>query len=559
MLAGSKDWPDACVTSPPWPGRIPEMWHGIDFGSIEAAARCRKIHSLPSDFTPLFMSSKELLPRVRSLLRRAFFLVPILSSVSLVGCGGDSISLADLEEAASNVEVDVSAMAEKSDGGMASDEPMTKALDVEKTDLTFGFIKLTDCAPLVIAKEKGYFDDEGLNVSVEPQSNWKVLLDRVIDGQLDGAHMLAGQPIGATIGFGTKAPIITAYSLDYNGNGITVSNEIWKQMQANDPKLDVPQPEHPITADSLKPIVDSYREEGKDFNMGMVFPVSTHNYEIRYWLAAAGINPGFYTKENIAGTVDADVILSVTPPPQMPSTLEAGTILGYCVGEPWNQQAVVKGIGVPVTTNYDIWKNNPEKVFGVTKQWDEKYPKTHLAVIKALIRAGKWLDETDEKGTLVNRQEACEILSRSEYVGADVDVIDNSMTGTFVFQDTDVREMPDFNVFFKYNASFPHYSDCIWFLTQMRRWGQITESKPASWYAETAKEIYQPAIYQQAAKLLIDEGFITADEVPADDYDGYRQVSDEFIDGNTYDAKDPIGYINSFDIGNSDDQSFSGK
>ena len=480
----------------------------------------------------------------------------LVAAVAVVhtGCESDNVTLEDLESAAANVEVDESKFA-ASGGGET--EAVTKPLDVEKTDLTFGFIKLTDCAPLVIAKEKGYFDDEGLNVAVEPQSNWKVLLDRVISGELDGAHMLAGQPIGATIGFGTEAPIITAYSLDYNGNGITVSNDIWSQMQQNDPSLAVDQPEHPITADSLKPIVDQYREEGKDFNMGMVFPVSTHNYEIRYWLAAAGINPGYYTSENTAGTVDADVILSVTPPPQMPSTLEAGTILGYCVGEPWNQQAVVKGIGVPVTTNYDIWKNNPEKVFGVTKGWDEQNPKTHLAVIKALIRAGKWLDATDAKGTLINRQEACEILARPEYVGADVDVIDNSMTGTFVFQKTDVREMPDFNVFFKYNASFPHYSDCVWFLSQMRRWGQITESKPASWYAETAKEIYKPAIYRQAAKLLIDEGYITADEVPADDYDGYREATDEFIDGRTYDGKDPIAYINSFEIGNHDDESLS--
>ncbi|MEM8735390.1 MAG: CmpA/NrtA family ABC transporter substrate-binding protein, partial [Planctomycetota bacterium] len=414
------------------------------------------------------------------------------------------------------------------------------------------FIKLTDCAPLVIAKEKGFFEDEGLNVELESQSNWKVLLDRVIDGQLDGAHMLAGQPIGATIGFGTKAHIITAYSLDYNGNGITVSNEIWAQMQENDPKLKSETPEHPISADALKPIVDSYKQDGKDFNMGMVFPVSTHNYEIRYWLAASGIHPGYYTAENIAGTKDADVILSVTPPPQMPATLEAGTILGYCVGEPWNQKAVVTGIGVPVTTNYDIWKNNPEKVFGVTSDWNDKHPNTHLAVVKALIRAGKWLDETSADGTLVNRQEAAKILSSKDYVGADEDVIDNSMTGTFVFQKSDVRPMPDFNVFFKYNASYPHYSDCVWFLTQMRRWGQITEAKPAEWYAETAKEVYKPEIYRQAAKLLVTEGKLSQSEFPAENYDGYREPTTDFIDGNKYDAKDPIGYINSFTIGNKD-------
>jgi len=238
-------------------------------------------------------------------------------------------------------------------------------LDVEKDTLKFGFIKLTDCAPIVIAKEKGYFDDEGLSVEVEAQGNWKELLNRVINGDLDGAHMLAGQPIGATVGFGTKADVLTAYSLDYNGNGITVSNDIWKQMKPNVKKDAAGKVIHPITADSLKPIADKAKSNNAKLKMGMVFPVSTHNYEIRYWLAASGISPGFYydpgTKQrDIAGFLNSDVELSVTPPPQMPQTLEAGTICAYCVGEPWNQQAVFKKIGVPVTTNYDIWKNNPE-------------------------------------------------------------------------------------------------------------------------------------------------------------------------------------------------------
>ena len=246
-------------------------------------------------------------------------------------------------------------------------------LDIEKDTLKFGFIKLTDCAPIVIAKEKGYFDDEGLNVNVEAQANWKELLNRVINGDLDGAHMLAGQPIGATVGFGSQADIVTAYSLDYNGNGITVSNDIWAKMKPDVPKGSDGKPIHPIKADALKPIVDEAKTAGNKLKMGMVFPVSTHNYEIRYWLAASGINPGFYfdpaTKQvDVPGFLNGDVELSVTPPPQMPSVLEAGTICAYCVGEPWNQQAVFKKIGVPVTTNYDIWKNNPEKVFGVLQR-----------------------------------------------------------------------------------------------------------------------------------------------------------------------------------------------
>ena len=420
----------------------------------------------------------------------------------------------------------------------------TTTLEIEKPQLTFGFIKLTDMAPLAIAKEKGFFEDEGLFVSVEAQSNWKNVLDRVIDGQLDGSHMLAGQPIAAGAGFGRQAELVTPFSMDLNGNGITVSNNVWSMMKPNIPKDSEGKPVHPIRSASLKPAIKSYNEQGNAFKMGMVFPVSTHNYEIRYWLAADDIHPGMYTKENIQGQVDADVLLSVTPPPQMPATLESGTIYGYCVGEPWNQQAVFKGIGVPVVTNYDIWKNNPEKVFVMTKKFVEQYPNTAVAVTKALIRAGKWLDEPG------NRAEAVKILSMSQYVGADEVVLANSMTGTFEFEKGDKRSMPDFNVFYRYNATYPFYSDGIWFLTQMRRWGQIPESKSAEWYGEKIKEIYRPDIWTKAAEILVSEGKIPEADIP--ETDGYKPATDEFIDGKTYDAKDPIGYINSFSIGNKD-------
>lgn len=143
-------------------------------------------------------------------------------------------------------------------------------LDLEKDELKFGFIKLTDMAPLAVAKELGYFEEEGLYVTLEAQANWKVLLDRVITGELDGAHMLAGQPLAATIGFGTKAHIITPFSMDLNGNGITVSNEIWAMMKPHIPKGPDGKPVHPIKADALKKVVDKFKAEGKPFKMGMV-------------------------------------------------------------------------------------------------------------------------------------------------------------------------------------------------------------------------------------------------------------------------------------------------
>lgn len=418
-----------------------------------------------------------------------------------------------------------------------------KPLKLEKEQLKIGFIKLTDMVPLAIAYEKGFFEDEGLYVTLEPQANWKVVLDRVITGELDASHMLAGQPLGATVGIGTKADIITAFSMDLNGNAITVSNAVWQAMLPGIPKDAQGKPVRPVKADALKPVIEQFRAGGKPFRMGVVFPVSTHNYELRYWLASGGVHPGFYSPSDITGQIKADVLISVTPPPQMPATLEAGTINGYCVGEPWNEQALFKKVGLPVITDYEIWKNNPEKVIGVTRAWAEKYPNTHLAMLKALIRANQWLDASP-----ANRKEAAALISQSQYVGADVRVISASMTGTFEYAPGEKRPVPDFNVFWRYHATYPFYSDAIWYLTQMRRWGQIPEGKPDSWYIETAKKVYRPDIYVKAAQLLLDEGKIRKEDVPWNS-DGFKPPVKDFIDGMAYDGRKPNAYIDAMAIG----------
>jgi nitrate/nitrite transport system substrate-binding protein len=423
------------------------------------------------------------------------------------------------------------------------------AQDLEVDELTFGFIKLTDMAPLAVAYERGYFEDEGLFVTLEAQANWRVLLDGVIDGTLDGAHMLAGQPLAATIGFGTTAHIVTPFSMDLNGNGITVSNDVWEMMRPHIPSMDDGRPVHPISAEALVPVVEQFRDEGVRFDMGMVFPVSTHNYELRYWLAAGGLHPGYYSPEDITGQIGADVFLSVTPPPQMPATLEAGTIYGYCVGEPWNQQAVQRGIGVPVITDYEIWPNNPEKVFGMTAEFVEENPNTTQAIVRALIRAAMWLDESDN----ANREEAVEMLSWPEYVGADAEVIAASMTGTFEYEPGDIRDVPDFNVFFRYNATYPYYSDAVWYLTQMRRWGQIAEPQTDAWYHEVARSVYRPDIYLAAARSLVEDGIAIEADFPWET-DGFREPVDTLIDGIPYDGRLPNAYIDSFAIGLTADQ-----
>lgn len=417
----------------------------------------------------------------------------------------------------------------------------------EKWELKFGFIKLTDMVPLAIAYEKGYFEEEGLYVTLEAQANWKVLYDRVANGELDGSHMLAAMPLGAVTGITGQTEIITPFTLSYNGAGITVSNSVWAEMKKTVP-MEGGKPKHPISAAALKPVLEQYKKEGKQFNLGMTFPVGTHNYHERYWLAAGGIHPGFYAPEkgDNSGSIKGEAFLSVVPPPQMVPTMEAGTTVGYCVGEPWNQQAVVKGLGVPVITSENLWVDGADKVFGVTKSFYEKHPNTTIRTVKALIRASHWLDANNNG----NRPEAVKIISRPVYVGADESVIASSMTGTFEFEKGDVRPIPDFNKFFRGQYGIPYYSDAIWWMTQMRRWGHITEQKPDSWYMDMAKKAYRADIYTLAAKELIEEGKMNASDFPdLASHTFVKAPQKGPLDNIEFDGNKPNAYIDSFAIG----------
>ena len=183
-------------------------------------------------------------------------------------------------------------------------------------------------------------------------------------------------------------------------------------------------------------------------------------------------------------------------------------------------------------------------MFGVSKEWADANPNTHVAVVKALIRAAMWLDADDN----ANREEAVQILSKPNYVGADVEVLHASMTGTFEYEPGDIRPAKDFNIFFRKNATYPFYSDAIWYLTQMRRWGQITETKPNGWYKKVASKVYQPEVYLKAAEALIADGKAKRSDFPFGT-DGFKKPQTEFIDNVTYDGRDPNGYLAKFPIG----------
>lgn len=374
-----------------------------------------------------------------------------------------------------------------------------------------------------------------------------MLFDRVVSGELDGAHMLAPMPVGTASGVITKAEVITPFTLSYNGAAITVSNTVWSEMKKSVP-MEEGKPKHPISASALEPVLEGYREQGRPLTLAMTFPVGTHNYLLRYWLAAGGIDPGLYATEkgDSSGHIGADALLSVVPPPQMVPTMEAGTTVGYCVGEPWNQQAVFTGLGVPVLTSENIWTDGADKVFGITKAFADKYPNTTVRTVKALIRASHWLDQNDN----ANRPEAVRIISRPAYVGADEKVIANSMTGTFEFEKGDKRPIPDFNKFFRGQYGIPYYSDAVWWMTQMRRWGHITEHKPDSWYLEMAKKSYRPDIYAAAARTLIEEGTMKASDFPdRDDATFIKAPQKGPLDGIEFDDSKPNAYIDAFAIG----------
>ncbi|MGD9717168.1 MAG: CmpA/NrtA family ABC transporter substrate-binding protein [Sulfuricurvum sp.] len=376
----------------------------------------------------------------------------------------------------------------------------------EKKNLKIGFIPLTDCATLVIAKEKGFFAKYGLNVELSKEASWANVRDKMTVGELDASHMLAAMPIATTLGVGsTKKEMVALMALGQNGDAISVSNKMYDAMMAADPVAT-----KKGSAVALKKVIAAKTMGVPEF--GMTFPTGTHNYHVRYWMAAGGVNP------------DTDVALKVVPPPQMVANMTAGNIDGYCVGEPWNQRAVMGNIGKTVLTGYQLWQDGPEKVLGVQKAFADKNPETTKALIKAVIEAGMWLDASWD-----NRKEASKILSSKAYVNAPTDVIDNSMTGTYMFTNGVTTPMPNFNVFGKKQALYPYYSHGLWQVTQMIRWGQL--DKPVD-MKKTVESVYRPDLFAKAAKEV-------NYTLPASPW----KKESKFIDGVTFDPNKAVDYI----------------
>ncbi|HZR80883.1 MAG TPA: CmpA/NrtA family ABC transporter substrate-binding protein [Candidatus Binatia bacterium] len=347
------------------------------------------------------------------------------------------------------------------------------------TPLRIGIIPLTDCAPIAVACERGFFRRHGIDARVTREASWASLRDKLAAGALDAAHMLAPMPIAATLGIDPLAvPTITAFSLGLNGNAITLSEELWSRMRAADGDATAARP---LPATALRRVIEDDRRRGRPpLRFAVVYPFSSHDYELRYWLAAAGIDP------------EADVGLAVVPPPRMVECLESRTIDGFCVGEPWSSLAVRRGVGRIAITKLEIWSNSPEKVLAVRRDWADRHRELHRAALRALLEAAVWTDRAE------NRAEVAHVLASERWVGAPASLLAGSLTGRIALaQDGEAVELPDFHVFHRYAATFPWVSHAAWLVLQMLRWGQL--ARPVD-VLDAAASVYRPDLYREAAR-----------------------------------------------------------
>jgi nitrate/nitrite transport system substrate-binding protein len=377
----------------------------------------------------------------------------------------------------------------------ADDSPETKTI-------RFGIIALTDCSSIVMAHELGYFKQFGIESIISKEASWAVIRDKLAIGENQATHMLIGMPFASTMGLAGSPvkPMVIPWLLNRNGQAITLNNKL-KQAGVK-------------AAKDVKPIADQAKAAGDPLTFAMTFPPGTHAMWIRYWLASGGIHP------------DKDVTLITIPPPQMVANMKVDKMDGFCVGEPWNNRAIVDGIGYTVVTTQQMWRDHPEKVCAFTEEFAAKNPKTVKAILKALHLASVHLDK------LENRAKAAEIVSRPTYINCPPDIILQRLLGNYDYGDGRKEQDKFYMVFSDRDCNYPHAAFGMWWLSQFRRWGMVKEPPD---YRGMAKRVLRSDIYVEAMK----EMGMTPKVV--------EMQKATLFDG-VFDASDPEKYARSFAI-----------
>jgi len=346
-------------------------------------------------------------------------------------------------------------------------------MHLEKTELTIGFVALSDCAPLVVALEQGFFAEQGLHVNLSREPSWANIRDKLMWGMLDAAQMLAPMPLAMSLGLGgVQKNMQTAFVLSLNGNAITVSETLYQKLLDID--SDALQ-NRPISAHILKSVLATEK-----LSFAHVFPFSMHHYQLCDWLAKGGVNP------------NQEVNLMVVPPSQMVGHLQAGLLDGFCVGAPWNNLAVSERLGHTLITGCDITPKAAEKVLGVTQDWAEQYPHTHQAVLLGLHQAARWLAHKE------NREAAAQLIAQAKYLDVPMEIARLSLLNHVLYAPEKVSEVTDFHVFYEHDANCPQPAQAIWILQQMQRWGQIDEHVNQE---TVAAQVYKTDVYQKALSI----------------------------------------------------------
>jgi ABC-type nitrate/sulfonate/bicarbonate transport system substrate-binding protein len=350
--------------------------------------------------------------------------------------------------------------------GFFSENPSRPLREV-KSALRVGFVPLTDCAPLVMARELGLFKKYGLRVALSRELGWATVRDKIIHGELDAAHALAAMPVAATLGLGSvPCDCLTALVLNLNGNAITLSDDLWKR-GVRDGK-------------SLREEIRRARRE-KIYTFGAVFPFSSHRHLLRQWFAAHGIDP------------ERDVRIVIVPPPQMAANLKAGNLDGFCVGEPWNSVAVQSGAGWIAATSVELDAGHPEKVLMVRHDFAAKRGEEHIALIAALLEACEYCDAPE------NHDEIISTLARPEYAGVSEAALRHGIEGALDFGHGASRRVEDFCLFHRRDANEPSGDKAAWVLELVRTSGLCPE--PSALNFALARKVFRPDIFERARRL----------------------------------------------------------
>ncbi|MBD2693034.1 CmpA/NrtA family ABC transporter substrate-binding protein [Anabaena catenula] len=433
--------------------------------------------------------------------RRKFIItssVAAATSILVHGCSSSNSKSATTDTAASST------------AKLANNSTVSNAPKVETTTAKLGFIALTDSAPLIIAKEKGFFAKYGMtDVEVSKQKSWPVTRDNLkigsSGGGIDGAHILTPMPYLLTMN--DKVPMYLLARLNINGQAISVA-EKFKELKVG------------LQSKSLKESVNKAKADKKSIKVAMTFPGGTHDLWMRYWLAAGGINP------------DQDVILEAVPPPQMVANMKVGTVDAFCVGEPWNAQLVSQKLGYTALSTGELWNDHPEKAFAMRKDWVDKNPNATQAILMAIMEAQQWCDQPE------NKEEMCKICADRKYFNVAVADILERAKGNIDYGDG--RKEQNFAYRMKYwadNASYPYKSHDTWFLTEEIRWGYLPKDTKVK---EIVDQVNREDLWKEAAKAL----GVAAAEIPASSSRGVET----FFDGVKFDPEKPEEYLKSLQI-----------